>query len=158
MPTIDADYSTLTRYVPPIDAPEVLLVDVDGTAALRDLDGRSPYDETRVGEDLPNEAVLRIVRALVAVTGCKVIFLSGRSEGCREATEAWLARHYRLRYEALLMRPAGDPRHDWQVKYELFEQIRYAYRVIAAFDDRNQVVRMWRAIGVLVLQVADGDF
>lgn len=158
MPTIEADYSTLIRYEPLTDAPEVLLVDIDGTAALRRERGRSPYDETRV-DDLPNEAVLRVVRALVAVTGCKVIFISARSEGCREATEAWLDKHYGLRYEKLLMRATGDTRRDWLVKYELFdEHIRYAYRVIAAFDDRNQVVRMWRALGLTVFQVADGDF
>jgi hypothetical protein len=159
MPTIEADYSTLTRYESLTDAPEVLLVDIDGTAALRRERGRGPYDETRVGEDLPNEAVLRVVRALVAVTGCKVIFMSARSEGCREATEVWLAKHYGLRYEKLLMRAAGDGRRDWVVKSELFdEHIRYGYRVIAVFDDRNQVVRMWRALGLTVFQVADGDF
>jgi hypothetical protein len=30
--------------------------------------------------------------------------------------------------------------------------------VIAVFDDRNQVVRMWRDLGLTVFQVADGNF
>ena len=32
------------------------------------------------------------------------------------------------------------------------------YRVVGVFDDRLQVVRMWRALGLTVFQVAEGDF
>ena len=30
--------------------------------------------------------------------------------------------------------------------------------MVGVFDDRMQVVRMWRALGLTVFQVADGDF
>jgi hypothetical protein len=151
------EVGALIPYTPPIGAPEVLLVDLDGTLCLRG--GRSPYDETRVFQDIVNEPVRRIIYAVVASTGCRIIFTSGRSEKCREGTEAWLAEHFALKYEALLMRPAGDGRRDWQVKYEMFnDRIRAYYTVVGAFDDRNQVVRMWRSIGLTVFQVADGAF
>ncbi len=30
--------------------------------------------------------------------------------------------------------------------------------VVAVFDDRDRLVKMWRSVGVVCLQVADGDF
>ena len=60
----------------------------------------------------------------------------------------------------MLMRAEGDFRPDEQVKRELYET-----RVLPAFghatyvlDDRDKVVRMWRSLGLTVLQVADGNF
>jgi hypothetical protein len=32
------------------------------------------------------------------------------------------------------------------------------WRIIGVFDDRRQVVRMWRALGLTVFQVAEGYF
>ena len=45
------------------------------------------------------------------------------------------------------------------VKREIFDrEIRDRYRVVGVFDDRKQVVRMWRALGLTVFQVAEGNF
>jgi hypothetical protein len=64
-----------------------------------------------------------------------------------------------LPYEGLFMRPAGDTRKDSIVKREIFDaEIAHRWRVIGVFDDRRQVVRMWRALGLTVFQVAEGDF
>lgn len=143
-------------YVPPPDAPAVVLVDLDGTAAI--MCDRSPYDETRVSEDTPNEPVLAAVRGMRAM-GYHVVFCSGRTDGCRAATEAWLNAHTGIPYAALLMRAAGDQRADAVVKRELFDaHIRGQYRVVCVFDDRNSVVAMWRALGLTVMQVAPGNF
>ena len=30
--------------------------------------------------------------------------------------------------------------------------------MVGVFDDRDQVVQMWRSLGLTVFQVADGDF
>jgi predicted kinase len=145
-----------TRYEPPPGRPEAFLVDIDGTVAV--MGGRSPYDETRVHEDSPNEPVIRVVRALHAA-GYRIVFCSGRTDASRESTAAWLARHVGVPYDALLMRPAGDQRKDSVVKAELFDKhVRHAYRVVGVLDDRMQVVRMWRALGLTVMQVAEGDF
>jgi len=57
------------------------------------------------------------------------------------------------------MREVGDMRKDRIVKLELFnEHIRHNYRVVAVWDDRKQVVEMWRALGLTVFHVADGNF
>jgi predicted kinase len=143
-------------YVPPPGAPEIVLVDIDGTVAL--MAGRSPYEMTRVGEDRPNPAVIAAVRAMHAA-GYGVVYCSGRDASVRAETEAWLDRHVGVPYLELHMRAIGDSRKDSVVKREIFErEIRDRYHVVGVFDDRMQVVRMWRDLGLTVFQVADGDF
>lgn len=138
------------------DTPRAIIVDIDGTMAL--MAGRSPYDESRVHEDRPNEPVIAAVYAMYAHDH-RVIFVSGRTDACRTATEVWLAQHVPVRPEALFMRKAGDTRKDSVVKLEIFDRfIRDHYHVRAVFDDRNQVVEMWRNLGLTVFQVADGNF
>ncbi|MGH3374134.1 MAG: DNA polymerase beta superfamily protein [Actinoallomurus sp.] len=150
------------HYAPePHPAGEVFLVDLDGTVALRDEtrpDVRRFYDWHRVGEDLPNRPVVGVVHALVR-SGHRIIYLSGRSESARAATSVWIAEHVGVPGEALLMRASDDSRPDSVIKRELYERyVAPRYTVTAVLDDRNTVVRMWRDLGLTVLQVADGDF
>jgi predicted kinase len=143
-------------YRPGAGLPEAIIVDIDGTVAL--MNGRDPYDMTRVAEDRPNPAVITAVRAMHA-TGHHIVFCSGRTEEARVATERWLAQHVAVPYQALLMRPNGDSRKDSIVKAEIFERdIRPRWSVTGVFDDRAQVVRMWRSLGLTVFQVAEGNF
>ena len=87
------------------------------------------------------------------------VFCSGRDDGARDATVAWLDEHVGVRYADLLMRRAGDMRADSVVKLELFdENIRNEYNVLGVFDDRQSVVDMWRSLGLTCFQVAPGDF
>lgn len=147
---------TFAPYVPRPGTPCAILVDLDGTVALRQ--DRGPYDMTRVGEDLPNKPVIEAVRAMAAAH-YTVIFCSGRTEEARMQTEMWLDANYRRPYARLLMRADGDNRADWQVKAEIFDrEIRDRYDVTCVFDDRTTVVSMWRSLGLTVFQVADGDF
>lgn len=144
-------------YVAPEGAPVAVVVDIDGTLALHN--GRSPYDLHLCGDDLPNAPVVEAVRHARA-GGAGIVFCSGREDSAREDTEAWLRRHVaRIDEEPLLMRAADDKRRDSIVKRELFDRhIRDHYAVAYVLDDRNQVVEMWRSLGLTVLQVAEGDF
>jgi len=143
-------------YLPPVDAPSAVMVDIDGTVAL--MGTRSPYDENLVGQDLPNLAVIAAVRAMHAA-GHQVLFCSCWTVGCRPATEKWLAEHVGVEWGRLFMRDTGDGRPDNVVKLEIFDrEIRERYYVVGVFDDRNKVVSMWRSLGLTVYQVADGDF
>jgi predicted kinase len=151
-------------YVAPTSpVPRAFLVDLDGTLAL--MNGRGPYDESCVIDDLPNTPVIETVRALIGI-GWDPIFMSGRTDGCRDDTEVWLLKHVfrsemitpRL-YAPLLMRTAGDQRPDSVVKLELFNaHVRNQYNVRLVLDDRASVVQMWRSIGLTVFQVAEGNF
>lgn len=154
-------------YVARPGTPRAVVVDLDGTLCLHN--GRSPYDESRVGEDRPNPAVVSAILAARA-SGLRVVFCSGRTEGCRVASERWIDEHlftdahwreYRdaRPYDALFMRAEGDTRKDSIVKRELFdEHIRDRYDVAFVLDDRQQVVDMWRGLGLTVFQVAPGNF
>lgn len=150
----DGEY--VEPYVPVPGTPEAVMIDIDGTVAM--MAGRSPYDESRVHEDRPNEAVIKTVRAM-AGAGYRAIFCSGRTDACRDATLTWLNEHVQVPIEGLFMRKSGDTRKDSIVKLELFnENIRYEYNVLGVFDDRAQVVAAWRSIGLTVFAVAEGDF
>lgn len=88
-----------------------------------------------------------------------IVFMSGRSEDCRKDTTRWLEEVGGFTNPTLFMRKSRDKRKDSTVKHELFnEHIRDNYCVKGVFDDRAQVVAMWRAMGLTVFQVADGDF
>lgn len=140
-------------------APWVWLVDLDGT--LAHMNGRKPFEWSRVGEDVPDPVVVKLVQDIIN-SGDQIVFMSGRDAVCKQETREWLAVHVgeESRAYALYMRPEGDTRKDSIVKRELFDaQIAGRYNVRAVLDDRNQVVRMWRdELGLKVLQVADGDF
>ncbi|MFI6939942.1 AAA family ATPase [Streptomyces sp. NPDC050418] len=143
-------------YEPVPGSPKAVLVDIDGTVAV--MNGRGPFDETRVHEDLPNRPVIDVVRAMHAA-GNRIVFLSGRTDGCHEATVAWLKEQVNVPFDGPFMRPSGDSRKDSVVKVELFDaHVRDVYDVVCVLDDRTQVVQAWRAIGLTVLQVAEGNF
>ncbi|MHC6175433.1 phosphatase domain-containing protein [Glutamicibacter sp. X7] len=138
---------------------DVYLVDIDGTIAL--CGDRDIYDGSKVHLDTVNEDVAYVVKFL-ALAGNRIVFMTGRSREFETETVQWLADNEfigRFMKTELHMRPAGDKRKDSVVKHELFnEHIRGKYNVAGVFDDRNQVVEMWRAIGLTVFQVADGNF
>ena len=156
LPEVVASTATSAEpYEPNENLPMAWIVDMDGTLAR--MNGRSPYDLTRVSEDEPVEAVIDIVSAL-HFGGFAIVVASGREDTCREATEEWLDR-YGVPWDDLVMRKAGDHRNDAIVKRELlFEEIAPSWNVRGTIDDRNRVVEMWRELGLTCAQVAPGDF
>ncbi|QBI98750.1 polynucleotide kinase [Mycobacterium phage Bobby] len=142
--------------------PEIVLVDIDGT--LSHMTGRSPYDYSRVGEDVVDEQVRDLVNLVWHEEPCGVFLMSGRPDTCRDETTKWLTKNS-ICWDELYMRPAdakderGNSLPDYQVKYHLFnEHIRGKYNVRFILDDRQQVVDMWRRLGLKCLQVAPGNF
>jgi predicted kinase len=143
-------------YKPRPGTRKAVLVDIDGTVALKGA--RSPFDESRVHEDRPNAPVIEVARAM-SDAGCRLVFLSGRTDACRDATVRWLGEHVQRGFDGPFMRAAGDMRKDFTVKLELFDHhVRDAYDVACVLDDRTQVVDAWRSIGLTCLQVGPGDF
>lgn len=136
--------------------PSAVMVDIDGTVAL--LNGRSPYDPTKYATDKPNVPVLALVHQLHAA-GDKIVFCSGRDDIHKPETLDWLYKNLAFVDFELHMRPYPDKRKDWIIKQELFDKfIRGRFNIRFVLDDRNQVVDMWRRIGLPCLQVADGNF
>lgn len=141
--------------------PTAIIVDIDGTVAH--MTGRSPYDYSQVHTDVVDEQIRWLVNT-VESEGVFVLFVSGRDDECREATEKWLAENG-IVYDELYMRPTGAKDNhgnklpDYLVKSDLFDKhIRGKYNVRFVLDDRDQVVNLWRALGLKCLQVQPGDF
>jgi len=112
--------------------------------------------------DKPITPVIHLAHALMLRE--PVLFVTGRDENVRDLTMAWLGRN--VASPALLeartklyMRKHGDHRQDHEVKGELLTQIKLdGYDPIMAFEDRDQVVAMWRKAGITCAQVAPGNF
>lgn len=149
----------MIKYRPNLSLPPAWIVDIDGTVALGHFGEpgrRGPFDWDRVGEDDPNIPVIRVVNAVAEHDA--IVFLSGRSEVCRDQTAAWL-RGNGVATGMLYMRPADDYVPDAALKRELlWNRIAPQWNVLGVIDDRDQTVAMWRQVGLTCLQVAPGDF
>ena len=153
-PRIKATEFPVEPYKREYGLPEAIIVDIDGT--LAHMDGRSPYDWERVGEDLLDENLGRIIHVLSE--RFRIIVMSGRSEDCREITQGWL-RDNHVKYDYLFMRPSRDNRPDTIIKYELFdEHVRGRFNITCVYDDRDSVCALWRRMGLSCYQVAPGNF
>lgn len=142
------------------------MIDLDGTLCdcrhRTHLARQSPPDWpaffAAAADDTPNHAVLCLLH-LAADAGYAVLLVSGRPEAYRGLTETWLARYGLDRHAALRMRPDNDYRPDAVVKREIYERsIAGFYDVVFCVDDRASVVAMWRELGLVCFQVAEGDF
>lgn len=143
-----------------------IIIDLDGTLCdvrhRTHLARQSPPDWTAFFDacvdDTPNPPIVALYR-MARESGIPVIYVSGRPETHRAPTAAWLERHQLDDYRKLLMRPAGDYRQDAIVKRELYDRhIAGKYTILFCVDDRDQVVQMWRDLGLTCLQCAPGDF
>lgn len=127
--------------------PTAIIVDIDGTLAK--MEGRSPYDYKKVLEDSLHEDVDFVINNFLdgveytEGTRPAYIIVSGRKDECRKDTEEWLA-SYGIPYDSLHMRKSNDIRKDSQVKYEILLDLAKEKNILCVFDDRNQVVKMWR--------------
>lgn len=153
------------RYILPTikDAPvankkgNTIIVDIDGTLAHRC--DRNWFDYSKVDQDELDVVVYGIVESY-AKKGYTILIVSGREgiDECRQKTLAWLDKH-KVPYYDLMMRKEGDHRRDSIVKKEIYDTlIKDKFDVEFVLDDRQQVVDMWREIGLKCLQVAPGNF
>lgn len=141
---------------------KVILVDLDGT--LCNIEHRRPLLERKNWKeffrlmpfDKPNEWCVTLCNALTS-TGTEIIFVTGRHEEYRQITENWLSQ-YGFKQQ-LFMRPEGDYRQDAIVKTEIYNsKIEPYFEVLFCVDDRQQVVDAWRALGLVCLQCAIGNY
>ena len=144
------------------------LFDIDGTVAdlshrLHHIQGEKK-DWSSFFADCPGDApiphIIGLVNAL-RITDYLILFVSGRSDQVRDKTLAWLRSHVHPAVVDIdiYMRREGDHRPDNLVKAELLDRIlKDGYEPIMAFDDRDQVVKMWRERGIPCAQVAEGAF
>jgi len=150
------------------ELPYAIICDLDGTLAMHN--GREPYEYDKCDTDLVNKPVLSIL-SRVQSEKCKIIFLSGREDSCKDKTKLWLENTGFLtdllgvdsidsrEHCELFMRKTKDFRKDTIIKKEIFDrEIKDKYYIDFVLDDRDCVVEMWRDLGLTCLQVANGNF
>ena len=146
---------------------KIVIFDLDGTLALIDkrrdistddngkMDWAKFFDPDMVDLDDPNTPVITMANLLSSQY--RIFILSGRSDVTQDATLDWLRKHnvtfdhLQMRPQNLLYLPDNDLKQSW------LDAIGKD-NVAMVFDDRNQVVDMWRKNGLTTFQVADGDF
>jgi predicted kinase len=128
--------------------PNAIIVDIDGTIAYNN-GHRGHYEWGKVYGDGVRKSIKTIITSCVkAMSGMNVIFLSGRDSICYDDTMFWLKENTGFENFSLHMRAVGDSRPDEIVKEELYRtRIHLLYNIIAIFDDRAKVCRMWKRLG-----------
>lgn len=142
------------------------VMDIDGTLANCDHRlhhiQREPKDWSAFFAachlDTPHRHMIELTKRLQS--HATVVFVSGRSDECRDQTITWLERHDLFVGTNIWMRSKGDHRPDDVIKIEILEQMikHYGYAPAIAFEDRARVVKAWRAAGIPCAQIAEGDF
>ena len=145
----------------------IVIFDLDGTLAnidkrrnLATKNGKMNwnvfFNPDNIDLDTPNQPVIDMANMLYSQDYI-IYILSGRSDKTEDATIAWLDKH-NVNYDLLIMRPQNQLyKKDSDLKQGWLDTIGKD-RVSMVFDDRNQVVDMWRQNGLTCFQVADGDF
>jgi len=137
-----------------------IIVDMDATLCFN-TSGRpfyGPGTAEQIINDIPNTNVIDLVRAYCEQYNCELVVVTGRDESCREATLEWLDKHY-LYPNLLLMRKEGDYSKGEECKKKLYEEhIKNKYNVDLVFEDSSKVVKMYRDLGLTVLQPNEGKF
>lgn len=143
----------------------VVCFDIDGTIA--NIEHRRPFVQSKprnwpafekaIPLDTRYDDIHRLYHILSETYD--IVFASGRGEQSRGVTEEWLYKNGFDLWAKLYMRAAKDSRRDDIVKREILAQMRAdGYEPWLVFDDRNQVVDMWRSEGIRCLQVQPGNF
>ena len=145
----------------------IVIFDLDGTLAnidkrrtLATKNGKMNwnvfFNPNNIDLDTPNQAVINMANILYSQDYI-IYILSGRSDKTHQATIDWLSKH-NVDYDLLIMRPQNQLyKKDSDLKQSWLDTIGKD-RVSMVFDDRQQVVDMWRQNGLPTFQVADGDF
>jgi predicted kinase len=141
------------KYIPDETLPPCIVVDIDGT--LAEQHNRGPFDWSKVGQDKPRQHVIDIIKAyLAAYPSTRLVVVSGRDGVCQPETGQWLLDNDIL-YDELFMRSSGDMRKDSIVKAEILTNcVAKRYNILFWVDDRPQVVRMLKDVGVNVVDVS----
>ena len=144
----------------------IYIFDIDGT--LADISHRLHFIQKKPADwdgffaacvdDEPIPEIIQVAKSLSPVA--HIVMVSGRSDVVRSQTLDWMS-ELGIPCDCLMMRAAGDHREDSIVKAELLDDLREVYKdepIAGVFEDRKQVVDMYRAKGLRVFQVAEGNF
>lgn len=137
-----------------------VICDLDGTIALHM--GRSPYEWDKIPTDKMDIRMARILE-MYYNAGVHIIFLTGRPKTVYIPTMDWLDSSFEklginINYE-LLMKD-NEFEKGYIAKKRMYEEFinEHNYNTLCVFEDSNQCVEMWRSLGLLTCQVANGEY
>lgn len=142
------------------------IFDLDGT--LADIKHRRPLVEgekknwpaffAACVDDSPMKGVVQTFHMLYDA-GAELWIWSGRSDEVHDETVDWLNRND-IPFRELRMRKAGDHQPDEKLKASWLAELSNEdrFRLVAIFEDRDRMVKLWRDNGIPCFQVAPGDF
>ena len=147
----------------------IVIVDIDGTISkvgerLKYLNQEPKDWDSFYNDCFEDEPIIEMVDLVydLYLQRYQLVFCTGRRESCREKTINWFNKYFEpeiAKFSKLLMRPNKDHRHDSEIKPELLKNAGIELDSIAfVLEDRNSMVKKWRELGLICLQVADGDF
>ena len=145
--------------------PRDIIFDVDGTLAdathrlhfIKDKpkDWDRFYEAMRIDPPIPSVVLMA---RLLKSAGHRIIICSGRPRRYLMVTRAFLD-DIEVSYDAMYLRKDLDFKKDVYAKEQMLIKMRRdGYDPTIVFEDRKSVVDMWRAKGLFVFQVAEGNF
>jgi uncharacterized HAD superfamily protein len=137
-----------------IQKDKAIIVDLDGTLSL--IYNRNVYEDSKSLNDQVNKPVLNILNKYK--DDHKIIIITGRSLKDKDVTLDWLHIN-NIPYDYLYMRDEKDFKPDYIVKLDIYKRfIQNKFNIQFVLEDRNQVVEMYRDLGLPCFQVYYGDF
>jgi phosphoglycolate phosphatase-like HAD superfamily hydrolase len=148
----------------PVPPGEAVVFDVDGV--LSDASSRQHFLEyprrdweaffQACGDDEPIDEVARLLEVLDAAY--RVVLLTARPLRVQPQTVAWLDR-YKLRWDLLIMRDAGDYSASRSFKLEAVDDLRdYGFDLRLAFEDDRRNVEMFHGEGIPCVYIHSGYY
>lgn len=149
---------------------KVIVFDIDGTLAdgehrMHLIRGEGKKDWKTFFDmaldDPPHHEIQWLNHIMADRDDVDLIVLTARPEKRRSITEQWLMEHGIKHTELILKtdREEADRVPDYAFKERILDElIAQGRRPYMVFEDRNNVVDMWRNRGIKCLQVQPGDF
>ena len=149
---------------------KTIIFDLDGTLAIidrrRDLAHMSDdkinfnilHDPSNIHLDEPNMPVVKMAQ-MFAEDGFNIVIFSGRSDKTATETLSWLSQN-KVPFNKLVMRPHKTMNFvsDEILKKHMLDNHADINDIFMVVDDRQKVVDMWRSLGLICIQVAEGNF
>jgi phosphoglycolate phosphatase-like HAD superfamily hydrolase len=140
-----------------IKKPNAIIFDIDGV--LSDPSRRIEFAKNKdwdsfnglASADYPFKEVCSICRSLSK--DFKIVFLTGRPKKYFSQTVKWLHENVFLLQQTtmhLVMRPTDDFRKSSEFKLSELNKLKEQYTIVAAFDDNEDVVKMYKEQGVKI--------
>lgn len=139
-----------------------ILIDLDGT--LVDCSHRihhfhnKEYDDffNKIPLDIPNSWCLEVIDSFKATH--KILLITARPLKTTLLTRSWLVRHG-IYHDQLFITSSGMFISDDEIKRRMYkDRVAPFYKVSFVIDDRSHVVKMWRDLGLVCLQCAEGNY